>query len=644
MSFPSSNRMSGGRPMMPGVHRVRGGLEPGAQPTLRSGLIGRVWRTFARPYRGRLVMLIVLISIASSLTIVPARLIGLIVDVISTPAPGAADRVTALSLGLVGVAVVTSLLSIVQRYYSSFIGEQLIHDLRRALFDHVQRMPLAFFTRTQTGALISRLNNDVVGAQSALTGTFGTLAANIVQVIATVGLMLALNWQLTLLTLSVLPFFVIAAKQVAKRLQGLTRESMELDAEMNTFMTERFNVAGAMVVKLFGRPAEETDRFGGSARRVADIGVQTAVVGRMFFVILGFMGALGTAAVYLIGGRLALSGAFNPGDVVTFGILVQQAYQPLSALSNAPVEILTALVSFDRVFEILDIRHPIADAEDAVELTEPEGAVRFDDVRFAYPTAGESSVRSLDSWVDVTDERPGEEVLRGISFTAQPGQTVALVGPSGAGKSTILSLVSRLYDVGSGAITIDGHDLRGVTLQSLNAAVGVVSQDPHLFHETIGTNLRFARPDATDAEIEQACRSAQIHDLIASLPEGYDTVVGDRGYRLSGGEKQRLAIARVLLKDPAIIVLDEATSHLDTDNEERIQKALTAALRGRTSLVIAHRLSTIVDADQILVVEDGHITQRGTHAELAGAEGRYAQLYRTPGTRDPGARDQAAAT
>jgi ATP-binding cassette subfamily B protein len=632
MSF--SPRMAGGGRMSPhpghGQADVRG-------VELRSGLIGRVWRGFARPYRGRLVLLIALIAVASALTVVPARLIGLIVDALSASTgeggvlavDAARDRITWLAAGLIGVAVGTGLLSVAQRYLSSWIGEQLIHDLRRALFDHVQRMPLAFFTRTQTGALISRLNNDVVGAQSALTGTFGTLAANTVQVLATVGLMLALNWQLTLLTLAVLPVFVLAAKGVGKRLQGLTRESMELNAEMNTFMTERFNVAGALVAKLFGRPAEETDTFGGSARRVADIGVRTAVVGRMFFVVLSLMGALGTAAVYLVGGRLALAGAMSVGDVVTFGTLVGQAYQPLAALSNAPVEILTALVSFDRVFEILDIRHPIADADDAVALRRPEGRVEFRDVTFAYPTAKESTVSSLDRWADVVDSRPGEVVLHGVSFTAEPGQTVALVGPSGAGKSTILSLVSRLYDVTSGAVCIDGRDVRGLTLESVHGAIGVVSQDPHLFHDTIRANLRYARPTATDAELAAACTAAQIHDVIAALPDGYDTVVGDRGYRLSGGEKQRLAIARVLLKDPAIIVLDEATSHLDSDNEERIQRALTEVLRGRTSLVIAHRLSTIVDADQILVVEGGRITQRGTHAELVGAEGRYQQLHRT---------------
>lgn len=622
--------------MLPGTSRVRRGQNGDREVGLRSGLIGRVWRSFAKPYRKRLTLLLVLIAVTASLTVVPAKLIGLIVDTLTAAtadaelsAAASRGRITWLALGLIGVAVATGGLSVAQRYQSSWIGEHLIHDLRRALFDHVQRMPLAFFTRTQTGALISRLNNDVVGAQSALTGTFGTLVSNTVQVIVAVGVMLTISWRLTLLTLLVLPFFVLAAKGVGRRLQGLTRQSMELNADMNTYMTERFNVAGALVVKLFGRPLEETETFGGSARRVADIGVRTAVVGRTFFVILSLMGALGTAAVYLVGSRFALSGVMSVGEVVTFGTLVTQAYSPLAALSNAPVEILTALVSFDRVFEILDIAHPIADNDDAVTLTDPTGHVEFDDVTFAYPTARQSTVSSLDSWADVMDTRAGEQVLAGVSFVAGAGQTVALVGPSGAGKSTILSLVSRLYDVDSGHVCIDGHDVHDLTLESLNSAIGVVSQDPHLFHDTIGANLRFARPTATDADIAEACRAAQIHDVIAGLPDGYDTVVGDRGYRLSGGEKQRVAIARVLLKNPAIIVLDEATSHLDSDNEERIQQALTVALRGRTSLVIAHRLSTIVDADQILVIEDGRVTQRGTHAELIAAEGRYGQLYAT---------------
>jgi ATP-binding cassette, subfamily B, bacterial len=624
--------MVGGRPMSPGAHG--GGLDSVKDVRLREGLLRRVWTTFARPYRARLLVLVLLIAAAAALTVVPARLVGLIVDALGDAESGAAgvdavrDRITWLALGLVAVAVVTGLLSVAQRYQSSWIGEQLIHDLRRALFDHVQRMPVAFFTRTQTGALISRLNTDVVGAQSALTGTFGTLAANVVQVVATVGLMLAIDWRLTLLTLAVLPVFVLAAKGVGRRLQGLTRESMQLNAEMNTFMTERFDVAGAVLSKLFGRPDEETATFGRSARRVADIGVRTAVVGRLFFVTLSLMGALGTAAVYLVGGRLALSGAMSVGDVVTFGTLVAQAYQPLAALSNAPVEVLTALVSFDRVVEVLDLPHPIADAPDAVDLRDPVGRVELRDVTFAYPTAREATVASLDRWADALDHRPGEVVLRGVSLVAEPGQTVALVGPSGAGKSTILSLVSRLYDVTGGAVLLDGHDVRQLTLASLQAAVGVVSQDPHLFHDTILANLRYARPEATDAEIAAACRAAQVLDVITALPDGFETVVGDRGYRLSGGEKQRLAIARVLLKDPAVVVLDEATSHLDSDNEDRIQRALAEALRNRTSLVIAHRLSTVVGADQILVVDGGRVVERGTHAELLAAGGRYAQLQR----------------
>ncbi|CAN5575530.1 ABC transporter ATP-binding protein [soil metagenome] len=625
--------MNGGHGMLPGTGRVRRGQEMAEGKKLPKGLIKRVWQTFARPYRVRLVLLVVTITIAAALVSVPPRLIGAIVTLISEQPPGAERLVTLYALAMVGVAVVTSGLSVWQRYLSSYVGEQLIHDLRRSLYDHVQRMPLAFFTRTQTGALISRLNNDVIGAQSALTGTFGTLAANVAQVVFVVGQMFLLNWQLTLLTLSVLPVFVILAKGVGRKLQHLTRQSMVLNAEMNTVMTERFNVAGALIVKLFGRPADETEEFGASARKVADIGVRSAVVGRLFFVILGLTGAVGTAAVYLIGGRLALSGAFTPGDVVAFGLLVGLAYQPLAALSNAPVEVLTALVSFDRVFEILDLPQPITDRPGAVDLDRGgrpvRGRVEFDGVVFAYPTAAESSVESLDRWADMLDTTPGATVLHGVSFVAEPGQTVALVGPSGAGKSTILGLVSRLYDVTAGAVCIDGHDVRGVTLASLSRAVGVVSQDPHLFHDTIRANLRYAKPDATDAQIADACRAAQIHDVIAALPEGYDTVVGERGYRMSGGEKQRLAIARVLLKDPAVIVLDEATAHLDSESEALVQRALRVVLEGRTSLVIAHRLSTIVNADQILVVQAGRISQRGTHDELILAEGLYADLHRT---------------
>jgi ATP-binding cassette subfamily B protein len=452
--------------------------------------------------------------------------------------------------------------------------------------------------------------------------------------VAAVGFMIGIDWRLTLLTLSVLPAFVWLAKGVGRRLQKLTRQSMQLNADMNTVMTERFNVAGAQLVKLFGRPEEERTHFAHSAKQVADVGVKSALVGRMFFVTLMLVGALGTAVVYLVGGNFALNGSLEAGAVVAFAALVTQAYQPLAALANAPVEVLTALVSFDRVFEVLDLRHPIDDKPGAVALVEPKGEVIFDDVHFAYPTAAESSLASLEKgWAELLDTRPGPEVLRGVSFVAEPGQTIALVGPSGAGKTTITSLVPRLYDVASGSVRIDGHDVRDVTLASLSAAVGVVSQDPHLFHDTVRSNLRYVRPDATDEQIAAACRAAQIHDVIASLRDGYDTIVGERGYRMSGGEKQRLSIARVLLKDPAVVILDEATAHLDSESEVLVQQALARTLAGRTSLVIAHRLSTIIRADQILVVQAGRIVQRGTHGELVNAEGLYAELYRTQFSR-----------
>jgi ATP-binding cassette, subfamily B, bacterial len=631
--------LGGGRPMLPGTGLVRRGQDPASAQRLPKGLVRRVWCDVARPYSGKLAQLLTAISIASALSVLPAWLIKPIVDALTRQPPDAAAIVTRYGVALFVVAVVTAAFSLWQRYVSSWVGEMLIYDLRQRLYDHVQRMPLAFFTRTQTGALISRLNNDVIGAQRALTGTFGTLAANVVQVVVAVGAMVVIDWRLTVMTLAVLPLFVWLAKGVGRKLQDLTRQSMQLNADMNTVMTERFNVSGALLVKLFGRPQEEADNFGDSARRVADIGVRSAVVGRLFFVTLSLVGALGTAAVYLVGGRLALSGSLSPGDVVAFAALVTQAYQPLAALTNAPVEVLTALVSFDRVFEILDLRHPIADKAGAIDLAAarggaPDGEIVFDDVHFAYPAPADSSLASLEKgWTGVLDSEPGPEILHGVSFVAEPGQTIALVGPSGAGKSTITSLVTRLYDVSSGAVRIDGLDVRDVSLASLSAAIGVVSQDPHLFHDTIRANLRFARPDATDAEIVRACQAAQIHDVIADVPDGYDTIVGERGYRMSGGEKQRLAIARVLLKDPAVIILDEATAHLDSESEALVQEALATALERRTSLVIAHRLSTIVAADQILVIQGGRIVQRGTHEELVRAEGLYAELYRTQFSR-----------
>jgi ATP-binding cassette subfamily B protein len=615
---------------MPNTGMVRRGLDGDLDRRLPKGLVRRVWREFARPYRPRLFALLGTIIVASALAVAPPLLIRPIVDALAERPPDAARIVTFYAVVMVGLAVATVAFSVGQRYLSAWLGERLIADLRQRAFGHVQRMPIAFFTRTQTGALISRLNNDVIGAQRALTGTFGTLAANIVQVVVAVGSMFALEWRLTLLVLSVLPVFVVAAKLAGRRLQALTRESMQLNAEMNTIMTERFNVAGALLVKLFGHYGHEEDQFGASALQVADVGVRSAVVGRLFFAIMTLVGALGTAATYLVGGRLALGGAMSTGDVVAFAALVVSAYGPLAALSNAPVEVLTALISFDRVFEILDVRHPIRDADDAVELRRPRGEIQFDDVRFAYPSAADSSLASLEfGWAKVLDGRPGPLVLNGVDFRVSPGQTVALVGPSGAGKTTITSLVPRLYDVTGGAVRIDGHDVRALTVASLRAAIGVVSQDPHMFHDTIRANLRFAAPDASDDQLEAACRAAQIHHVITALRDGSDTVVGERGYRLSGGEKQRLSIARLLLKDPAVVVLDEATAHLDSESEAAVQKALQTALAGRTSLVIAHRLSTIVGADLILVIDQGRVVQRGTHDELVAAEGLYAELYRT---------------
>ena len=626
--------LGGGRGMLPGTGLVRRGQDPTGGQRLPKGIVKRVWRDVARPYRGKLLQLIIAISVASAFSIVPAYLIRPIVNAIADAPSNASSIVTRLGILLFVVAIATSLFSLWQRYLSSWIGEQLILDLRSRLYDHVQRMPLAFFTRTQTGAVISRLNNDVIGAQRALTGTFGTLTANLVQVVVAVGAMIVIDWRLTAMTLAVLPLFIWLAKGVGRKLQELTRESMQLNADMNTVMTERFNVSGALLVKLFGRPAEEAGSFAETAGRVADVGVRSAIVGRLFFVTLSLVGALGTAAVYLVGGRLALSGDLRAGDVVAFAALVTQAYQPLAALTNAPVEVLTALVSFDRVFEVLDLAPPIADRSDSIELRNPRGEIVFDDVTFAYPAPADSSLASLEKgWAEVLDAEPGPAVLHSVSFVAEPGETIALVGPSGAGKSTITSLVTRLYDVTSGAVRLDGHDVRDLTLGSLSAAVGVVSQDPHLFHDTIRANLRYAKPEATDVEIVRACEAAQIHSVIASLPEGYDTIVGERGYRMSGGEKQRLAIARVLLKDPAVIILDEATSHLDSENEALVQEALATALTGRTSLVIAHRLSTIVQADLILVVQGGRVVQRGTHDQLVSAEGLYAELYRTQFSR-----------
>jgi ATP-binding cassette subfamily B protein len=493
----------------------------------------------------------------------------------------------------------------------------------------VQHQPLSFFTRTQTGSLMSRMNNDVIGAQQAVTNTLGTVFSNIVTVVVTLTFMLALEWRLTLLTLVILPAFIIPAKRMGPTLQRLTRESMQLNASMNNTIAERFNVGGALVVKLFGRHRQESETFADRAGRVRDIGVQTAMYSRVLFVALGLVAAIGTAIVYFVGGNLAISGTIGVGTIAAFTVYVSQIYQPLTQLANARVDVLTALVSFERVFEVLDFPPLIADRPGAVDLVEPVGRVEFDHVWFRHPAAAVSSIASLEETTAATDTDESDWILRDVSFTVAPGELVALVGPSGAGKTTSALLVPRIHDVSAGEVRVDGHDVRDYTLESLRDAVGMVMQDPHLFHDTIRNNLRYARPDATDDELVEACRAARIHDMIASLPDGYDTVVGERGYRMSGGEKQRLAIARMLLKDPAVVILDEATSHLDSESELAIQQALADALVGRTSLVIAHRLSTIVAADSIHELEYGRNKESGRHDELLRAGGLYTDLYRT---------------
>ena len=598
-----------------------------AGKTLDRAVMGRVWR-FARAYRRMLWLFLATIVLSSLAGILPPLVFKQIIDdAIPGHDLGQVYRLAALSFGL---AVAQAGLTVAGRWYSARIGEGLIFDLRSALHDHVQRMPLGFFTRTQTGALISRMNNDVVGAQQALTGTLGGIVSNIMDLTFTLGAMVYLEWRLTLLALVVVPAFLVPAKFVGRKLQRITRESFTLNAAMNATMTERFNVSGALLVKLFGRPDQERNEFRDKAGRVRDIGVKSAMYTRTFMVALGLVGAAGTAIVYGLGGRFVIQGTFKLGTLVALALYVQRIYQPLTALTSARVDYMTAVVSFERVFEVLDAPRAIDDRPGAYDLVSKGGKIEVDDVWFRYPAPSTVSIASLEADATaVLSDEPSDWILKGVSFTAEPGQMVALVGPSGAGKTTLSHLVPRLYDVTSGAIRVDGHDVRDLTLTSLAGAIGMVTQDAHLFHDTIAANLRYARPDATDAELVDACKAARIHDLIVSLPDGYLTVVGERGYRVSGGEKQRLAIARVLLKGPAIVILDEATAHLDSETEVLIQQALAEALAGRTSLVIAHRLSTIQAADQILVVDEGRIVERGTHLELVGAGGLYAELYET---------------
>jgi len=609
-----------------------------AKQKLAPGTIKRIIR-FASPYRLLITTLLILLALDAALgTVTPLLVREVLNKGIGQHRP---HLVIVLAVVMAVIALFDSGLALVERYFSSRIGEGLIFDMRAKVFAHIQRMPVAFFTRTQTGALISRLNNDVLGAQQAFTSTLSSVVSNLLGVTFTLAVMFKLSWQITLVSLALLPLFVLPARWFGRKLQSITRESYNLNAAMNNTMNERFNVAGAMLVKLFGRPHEEDDAFRAKAGRVRDIGVTQSMYGGVFFVSLMLVATLGAALVYGWGGWLAASRQLDVGTVVALGAYLTRLYGPLTALSNVNVSIMTALVSFERVFEVLDLPPMIADAPDAVDLPERANTIEFDHVRFRYPAAADVSLASLES-VATLETTPSVEVLHDVSFTAAPGELVALVGPSGAGKTTISSLVSRMYDVTGGAVRIGGLDVRGATLSSLRSTVGVVTQDSHMFHDTIRANLAYARPDATEEDLVEACKAAQIWELVSSLTDGLDTLVGERGYRLSGGEKQRLAIARLLLKAPSIVVLDEATAHLDSESEVAVQKALKTALAGRTSLVIAHRLSTIRDADQILVIDDGIAVERGTHDDLLAAGGLYAELYRTQFEKSPQTAEEIA--
>ena len=593
------------------------------QQKLKAGTVKRIF-TFAKPYRLSIWIFLFTVVIDAALIVATPLLLRQLIDEGVIPKDGALVTRLAIYVGLLAVA--DAAMSMLGRYFSSRIGEGLIYDLRSLVFGHVQRQSIAFFTRTQTGALISRINSDVMGAQQAFTATLSGLVSNVVSLVLVGVTMMILSWQITIFSLLLLPAFLIPTKWVGRKLQELTRDSFNTNAEMSSTMTERFNVSGAMLVALYGEPDREREYFRSRARKVADIGIKMAMLNRLFFIALTSVAAIATAFAYGIGGHLAINGGVTVGTLLAITALLARLYGPLTALSNVRIDVMTSLVSFERVFEVLDLEPMVKNRENAIDLKPSHPKIEFKNVSFLYPRAEEISLASLESAAKPETIQSGE-VLKGLSFTAAPGTLTALVGPSGAGKTTISALLPRLYDVTTGAIEIDGHDIRDLTLESLRGAIGVVMQDAHLFHETIAENLRYAKNDATEDEMRIACESAQIWDLINSLPNGLDTMVGERGHRLSGGEKQRLAIARLLLKSPAVVILDEATAHLDSENEALVQAALQSALKGRTSIVIAHRLSTVRDADQILVLEKGQIVERGKHDELVSRGGLYADLY-----------------
>jgi len=600
------------------------------QHQLSPGVVRRVLR-FAKPYRSLIAVFVALVVILAALAVAPPLLFREIID--QGVLQGDRRVVIIVSLILAGIAVLQAVLGLVQRWFSSTIGEGLIFDLRTQVFDHVIQMPVAFFTRTQTGKLVSRLNSDVIGAQQAFTSTLSTVLTNLISLVLVLAAMIVLSWQLTLAALIMLPIFLIPAKIVGRKLADLTRQQMQLNGDMSATMTERFSVSGALLVKLFGRVPEEHDRFAERAGAVRDVSVKIAMNGRFFFTSLGLVASLAVALVYGVGGSLAIDGVLTVGTLTALAALLAQLYGPLTQLTNLRIDVMNALVSFDRVFEVLDLVPMIRDAENAEAVKGP-ASVSFEHVSFTYPSANEVSLASLESIASL-DQRPSGEVLHDVTFSVGAGQTVALVGRSGGGKTTMTHLIARLYDATSGTVSVAGTDVKELTQASLRATVGYVTQDAHMFHDTIRANLQYSRPDATDAEMWEALEAAQIKALAEKLPDGLDTVVGERGYRLSGGERQRLAIARLLLKAPSIVVLDEATAHLDSESEVAVQQALDLAMVGRTSIVIAHRLSTIRNADLIIVVDQGRILQRGRHEELMREGGLYTELYRTQFDQSP---------